>query len=157
MIKIETYFFINNEFIPMNRFKGQFDDIDYIEGAIELTINNKKIISLKSWDYVDQLWAYFINGIEEIQNMRNFFTYFPDQPVVLSFTLEDNDFVKIGTDYDGEIYLSVPKKEFISTVCSEAEHFFKHMSNIVPQHKNFWNEYLGKIKKIKGHNSTYDC
>jgi len=81
MVEIDTYFRINNEFVLIEEFSNQFSDIDYIEGAIILKINSVTILSLETWDYIDQLWAYIINGLETIMLKENYFTYFPDQAI----------------------------------------------------------------------------
>src|SRR5687767_8190020 len=60
-------------------------DPDYIEGAVELTIDGTTIIGTAEWDYVDQLWAYLADMLHELTTGDAASTYFPDQPIRLTF------------------------------------------------------------------------
>lgn len=66
MFEIKSFFKKNNDFIPAAEFKDVISDPDYIEGAIEISQWNKKILTIENWDYVDQLWCYFVEGIEKV-------------------------------------------------------------------------------------------
>jgi hypothetical protein len=44
-------------------FMGPIPDLDYIEGAIELSVYGVVIIDRSMWDYVDQLWSYIAESI----------------------------------------------------------------------------------------------
>ncbi len=149
MIEIKTLFRIKNDFVPIEEFSGSFNDIDYIEGAISLSINNVTILSLNTWDYVDQLWAYIINGLEDIILGKNYFTYLPDQPIGLSFEIVGNNMVKVSVDYKGCGTAVISKNIFISNMCKNGRIFFNKMLDIVPKYKDSWVKYLNKIEKIE--------
>ena len=57
----------------------------YIEGAIHLRINDIDILDQSMWDLVDQLWCYIADMIDGLEKTGYAQTYFPDQPIVLSF------------------------------------------------------------------------
>ncbi|WP_157738863.1 hypothetical protein [Labrenzia sp. VG12] len=83
----------------MAEFNGPLDDPHYIDGAISLIIDGVELLGTELWDLVDQLWCYIANGLVEAAGGRTFSTYFPDQPLQISFTpLGDN--VKIIIDCD---------------------------------------------------------
>jgi hypothetical protein len=149
MIDMSTYFRIKNDFVSLEKYSGSFKDIDYIEGAIVLSVNNVSILSLETWDYVDQMWGYVVNGLECIISGQNYFTYFPDQPIGLSFEILKNDMIKVGVDYKGGAYSVISKNEFVTSVCSKAREFFQKMLELVPVYKKSWINYLDKIKKIE--------
>ena len=149
MIEIKTYFRVNNDFIPLEKYFGSFNDIDYIEGAIILSINSILILSLETWDYVDQMWGYLINGLEGIMSGQDYFTYFPDQPIGLSFKLVGDSMVKVRIDYEGGKTSVIPKNAFVSALCADGYEFFQKMIELVPAHKGTWLNYLDKIEVIK--------
>ena len=149
MVEIDTYFRINNEFVLIEEFSNQFSDIDYIEGAIILKINSVTILSLETWDYIDQLWAYIINGLETIMLKENYFTYFPDQAIGFSLETKGKDLVKVSIDYDNGRSAVISKNDFILCICEEGRKFFNKMLNLVPSYKSSWVEYIDKINKIE--------
>jgi hypothetical protein len=149
MIEISTYFRVSDNFIAMENYTGSFNDIDYIEGAIILSVNNVLVSSLETWDYVDQLWGYIINGLDEIASGQNFFTYFPDQPIGLAFEIVGKEMIKVSTDYDGGKTSVISKNIFISVLSTKGREFFKKMLVLVPSHKDTWIHYLEKIEKIE--------
>jgi hypothetical protein len=81
VIEIQSLLTVGDELVAFGDFAGPILDEDYIEGAIELTVNRKPILLREQVDYVDQLWAYLITGLEEISEGRDFSTYYPDMPV----------------------------------------------------------------------------
>ena len=68
MITVETYIKHKNHFVKIkpdtdselvtNRF--------YVEGAIVIKYFTQEILGLAQWDYVDQLWSYFIDALDEM-------------------------------------------------------------------------------------------
>lgn len=84
-ISLKTYIKNNNEFVEFSHYTEAFKDSFYIEGAIELTINGVVIFDKEMWDYIDQLWSYIADGIICIQDNQPFETYFPGQPIKVSY------------------------------------------------------------------------
>ncbi|MFD2698983.1 hypothetical protein ACFSVM_00745 [Paenibacillus shunpengii] len=58
-------------------------DFKYLNGAITLKYFQESLLDVTLWDLVDQLWAYILNVIENLMNLGEGETYFPDQPVKL--------------------------------------------------------------------------
>lgn len=63
MINIDTFIKFNDDFINIFDFKEKIRNNDYIEGVIELTINDKSLIDKSMYDYIDELWSYLSEGL----------------------------------------------------------------------------------------------
>ena len=111
MISVKTYLKINNEFIEFHEYNGGLSNINYIEGALELSINGVVLIDKTMWDYIDQLWAYIVNGVENILNDEPFETYFPDQPIKLK-VIPSNENIIFSVECDTEKKVFVNRKYF---------------------------------------------
>src|SRR5882762_6519438 len=81
MIAIRSFLKVENALVPVEEFVGPILDDNYIEGAIELSIGHKTILTREMVDYVDQLWAYLIRGLGEVVAGREFSTFYPDMPL----------------------------------------------------------------------------
>jgi len=86
-VECRSYLLIDNEFVPIETVKSRPHDIQYIEGAIELSVNGVRMIDRSVCDLVDQLWAYIVNGLDNLSQGRAHHCHFPDQPLQLSFEL----------------------------------------------------------------------
>jgi hypothetical protein len=85
MIEITSYFRnLSGEFVPIDEASEPPPDPRHIEGALELTIDGVPVIDKSLWDYIDILWAYISNMVEEYTTRGEASTYFPDQPIQLS-------------------------------------------------------------------------
>ncbi|MEJ7596461.1 MAG: hypothetical protein WKG01_01020 [Kofleriaceae bacterium] len=117
MLSIASYLKQGDELVPIAQFHGPIDDEDYIEGAIELTIDYKPLLTTAQVDYVDQLWAYLITGMaEEVAQGKPFSTLFPDCPIEVALRPElERQQIVVGVDLKqkrGPITASVPLAEF---------------------------------------------
>ncbi|OTA16233.1 hypothetical protein Xvie_02003 [Xenorhabdus vietnamensis] len=84
-ININSYIKIGDEFIDIFQYEGGIDDIDYIDGALELTINGESLIDKSMWDNIDSLWNYFSHGLLSVYENKEFKCHFPDQPIEVKF------------------------------------------------------------------------
>lgn len=126
MILVKTYIKSKSGFVEFNHYKEEFEDLDYIEGAIELTINGVVLLNKDMWDYIDQLWSYIADGIICIQSNKSFETYFPDQPIKVSFT-PIKESVSVSVTCDSENKVKVDKREFIHEMSKHAIVFFDYL------------------------------
>ncbi|MDK4256429.1 hypothetical protein V7728_11830 [Bacillus sp. JHAA] len=61
---------VDDYFVPLNNtgelknMKSQLDP-NYLSGAIILKYGEQELLDVTMWDLIDQLWAYFLNLIEE--------------------------------------------------------------------------------------------
>lgn len=151
MIDIKSYIKQDEKFIPINEFNDKLDDDFYIYGAIDLNIKGVELINLDMYDLVDQLWAYIINGILELENGKiEFKTNFPDQPLPMSFILNKNSNIItiITKPYDKNIEAKVDYREFVKTICVSAKEFFDKLSKIEINKEVMSKDYLNKIEKL---------
>lgn len=121
MINISTYLKIKDSFINIEDFYGKIDDEFYIDGSIELSINNVELIDKSMWDYIDQLWCYFIDGLNSLSKNEKFKTNFPDQPIEVTFEIiKNNTLITVGdkkTFVDKDFFIismAVHAKKFLS-------------------------------------------
>jgi hypothetical protein len=128
MIEICTYLTDGDMLYPIEIFKGNIDDPDYIEGAIELSVNNQAVLTIEMYDYVDQLWEYIVKGIISLQKNEYFSTYFPDQPIELIFK-PDKERVAITVKHQSVVSCLIDKSEFINAMLCEAKKFFEFIAS----------------------------
>lgn len=147
-MQIDTFFRTNSDFIPISKFTQLVPDEDYIEGAIEITIRGKKVLSRKHWDYVDQLWSYFLEGIEAINDGRSFSTSLPDQPVEVSFDLHNTQQVQVRVRDDEVVMMPVDRKLFLSTMVQACTEFFLHLPKAAPGLADLSKQSLKRIAEI---------
>lgn len=77
---IDDYFVPLSDIEGLKNIKSQLDSY-YLSGAIILKYGEQDLLDVTMWDLVDQLWAYFLNLIEEVIETGESETYFPDQPL----------------------------------------------------------------------------
>lgn len=151
MFSVRSFLKENDQFIPVIDFTGAIEDPDYIEGAIEIQLNEKFLLDCSSWDYIDQLWAYFVDGLVEVANGKEFLTYFPDQPIEVLFQpTQNHKQVNIRVKMKSEITLdgSVQYSEFMEVMTIAAETFFQQMAEIVPSLQDFYKSVNQKLSLI---------
>jgi hypothetical protein len=159
MIEISTYLKHGEEFIPVEKFAGPLPDEDYIEGAIELSINGRSLLTREDWDCVDQLWAYLVDGLASIQIGKPFKTYFPDQPIEVSFTPEvRSERVKVQVTINkNRVDASAGLSVFIMEMAREARRFFERMQGIAskPMYAQLLVE-LARLEKVQSLRTAND-
>lgn len=133
MLEVRSFLKKKDDFIPVSDFIGTIPDPDYIEGAIEISYQGKKLLNpLEHWDYVDQLWAYFVNGLVEVSQGREFKTYLPDQPVEIVFKPDPSrQQVTIEVEGGASGRASVEYEEFMRVMLKESKAFFHRMTEIL--------------------------
>ncbi|AYY80459.1 MULTISPECIES: hypothetical protein [Proteus] len=126
MLQVSTYLKIKDNFININEYNGLLKDSFYIEGAIELSIYNTKVIDIGMWDYVDQLWSYLIEGLVKINENKEFKANFPDQPIEIKFQpINDNVLITITANEPQKAFIK--KELFIKTMALHAQDFFNKL------------------------------
>ena len=155
MLKVESFLKIENDFISILEFNKTLPDDFYIEGAIEIVKGNKKILSVKDWDYIDQLWGYFLDGIEYTIKGLDFKTRLPDQPTAISFIYKSNlNKVIITVDRRKSQSICVDYDEFLIVFIEEGTKFFKKMNSLLPSEYNYELNKLSSLKELYQKNKT---
>lgn len=124
-------------------------DLNYLEGAIYLKYQDKTILDFKLWDYVDQLWAYVINLVEEFILNGNSQTLFPDQPTKIKFENISDEYMTMIVENDRIHIWNLPKKEFLNTLLNESELFFTNITESLNVPESHYTFELSKIEELK--------
>ncbi|MFE2228283.1 hypothetical protein [Streptomyces kronopolitis] len=133
MVEIETYLKVaNGGFVKVVTCRTPPPDLDYIEGAIRLSVDGLEIIGTEEWDYIDQPWCHIAEMVTKMQSSGYAETYFPDQPIKLSFRSTGSRVlvtVKSGEKFKTANASSV---DFLAAVKAAGVIFFKKMSELAP-------------------------
>ncbi|HEX4069319.1 MAG TPA: hypothetical protein VHX42_04430 [Candidatus Babeliales bacterium] len=121
-------------------------DLYYIYGVLHLTYNEQVIIPFTYYDLIDQLWAYFLNMIEEFLQKNFSEMYFPDQPLPMSMNNISNDYILFSINF---IQWKLPKYEFFNALLTGAKDFFEKMILLIEEEKEYSIYELNKIKKLE--------
>jgi len=144
---IQTYFRIDNVFVPIEEFSGTLSDKDYIEGAIVCSINERELFQLKHYDLIDQLWAYVVEGLKKLLEGKEYDVYFPDQPLRLRFAVISPRCVEVSI---GDESTRVDYDAFRSTLKHGALAFFAKMHELCPEASGTWELYQREAEMIPG-------
>lgn len=147
MIEVLSYLKVNNDFINVFDFAGCVKDDDYIEGAISLCVNYVELINIEMWDYIDQLWAYILDGLESIRKNIDFECSFPDQPISVSF-VSNKENVLVSIKGANEKKVSIDKKELINFLALHIEQFFIRLGEISGIEKGKYNYEIEKARSL---------
>lgn len=147
MIVAKTYLKTGGNFEEFYSSSRKIKNREYIEGAIELTINDVSIIDKSMWDLVDQLWAYLTEGIECAAKGENFKTYFPDQSIEIDIQTK-RDKVIIAVTCHTTVKVVVDKFEFVSSIKRLAIEFFEHLKSKGDKFETNADFYLNRLQAI---------
>ncbi len=145
MTTVQTYFRINEDFIPIEKFSGQLPNKDYIEGAIVCNVSERELFQLKHYDLIDQLWAYILEGLSKLKDSKEYDAFFPDQPLRLGFRLVSERCVEVSI---GDKITNVDYDSFRSTMKMGALAFFERMSEVCPEATETWQRYKTEAEMI---------
>lgn len=146
MITVNTYIKTKCGFFEIHDFTEDIEDYNYIEGALELTINGINLLDKSMWDYIDQLWSYIADGVICISNDEAFEIYYPDQPIKISF-IPEKGYVFVSVVCHSEKSIRVDKKEFICVMSKSAIDFFDYLSKKNEVFNFRYNELISKLDK----------
>lgn len=142
---------IDDYFIPLSNIEGlknikpQLDSY-YLSGAIILKYGEQDLLDVTMWDLVDQLWAYFLNLIEEAIETGKSETYFPDQPLLLKMKSISNDMLLFEISQQQKVLL--PKLDFFEALLKNAKSFFETMNFVLEETCDYEYE-LNKIDELQ--------
>lgn len=133
MVEVETFLKgPDGEFVPLGTCHTPPNDLDYIEGAVRVSIDGLPIIGLEEWDYVDQLWCYVADMVTQLSTTGYAETYFPDQSIKLSFQSAGTR-VSVTAEIGQEVRrTSASSAAFLEAVKTAGTRFFEKMSELAP-------------------------
>ncbi|MGP4052498.1 hypothetical protein [Streptomyces sp. 2A115] len=133
MLEIETFLKgADGGFVQVEACRTPPPDLDYIEGAIRLSVDGLEIIGTEEWDYVDQLWCYIAEMVTKVQSSGYAETYFPDQPIKLSLRVTGIRVLVSADVGEGVRRVNASSADFLAAVKSAGLSFFEKMSELAP-------------------------
>ncbi|AXW98434.2 hypothetical protein [Cronobacter sakazakii] len=130
-ISIKSYVKCGEDYIDFFDFTGPVKDPDYIDGALELSVNGVNLIDKSMYDYIDDLWSYLAEGLSIVSKGQTFKTYFPDQPIEVNLVPVKN-IILVSVNCHSEVKVSVNKDDFLIAMAEHAKKFFEHLKLILP-------------------------
>ncbi|EMA3642296.1 hypothetical protein [Providencia stuartii] len=144
MIEISTFLKVGNDFLNIYDFEGELDDDFYVEGALELSINNITLIDKSMWDCIDQLWCYFVEGLMLISKNEEFRTNFPDQPIEVTFTpVKKHVLISVKANVQKKVFIE--RDIFIAYMASHAKKFLSKLITIGNANVNAYMPYIHDV------------
>ena len=150
MLTIKSLIKIDDKLVPIDEFEGPVVDPDYIEGAIDLTIDHKPILRRELVDYVDQLWAYLVDGLGEVVAGREFSTGYPDMPIDIVLSPRGSN-VSISVrskshKWDADACTAVA--ELVDALVPAGTLFFERMCRLVPSHRVAYEQCIADLARL---------
>ncbi|MBU9977827.1 hypothetical protein KTP48_03595 [Proteus mirabilis] len=130
MISIKTFIKLNDEFIDIFNLNEKIKNNDYIDGAIELTINGKVLMDKSMYDYIDDFWSYLSEGLYIVSQEKEFKCFFPDQPIEVNFIPQKENRILVSVNCHEEIKTFVDKSEFLHVMTEHAKKFFEKLEDL---------------------------
>ncbi|GAB2545935.1 hypothetical protein [Nocardia heshunensis] len=137
-------------FVPVEEADFKPPNPRHVEGAIELEINGVAILDKTLWDDVDQLWAYIVNAICELQVKGAATTSFPDQPIELSFRRTGGDHVLVTLESRAipRRTAAADESELIAAIRHAAHGFFSRLGKLLPENRPAYEATLNAMSGI---------
>ncbi|GAB3550006.1 hypothetical protein GCM10027444_18530 [Actinopolyspora lacussalsi] len=106
---------------------------EYVEGAIVLTVWGVEVLDTTLWDDVDYLWRYLADMVEDLVDGKDCGTYFPDQPVELSFRNIPREHVVVSVRAGEEKRTAAaPKDALLDALRTAGNEFFDWLDHVAP-------------------------
>ncbi|MEU5880341.1 hypothetical protein [Spirillospora sp. NPDC047279] len=135
MIEIRTYLETSDErLVEIGSATEAPPDENYVEGALELTVNGVRIIDVAMGDYIDQLWSYISDMVSDLLATGSADTRFPETPTTLSFQRQGHNRVLVTLEKRGERRVaSAAEDELVDALRTHGAEFFAVMTRLLPQ------------------------
>jgi hypothetical protein len=113
------------DFVPIERVEGRVK-WSSVNGAIELSIDGKPIITTKEWDDVRDLWLYIVGIVELLYSgAKEARIYFPDQPISFVLSRKGHGQIEVLCDTGRERRSAVTaENDILSALCAGGISFF---------------------------------
>jgi hypothetical protein len=145
MVTIQSLLKVADDLVPVEEFAGPIVDKDYIEGAIVLSVGHTPILTRDMVDYVDQLWAYLIRGLEEVVAGREFSTFYPDMPLEIVLRPQGDRVVIMVDPREGGAEASVAIDELCTAMASAGTLFFERLRPFLPSDQALCDQYIARL------------
>jgi len=140
---------VGDDLVSIDEFTGPIEDENYIEGTVELLVGHKPILSREQVDLVDQLWAYLVDGLEEIISGREFSTCYPDMPVEIVLRPKGNQvLMKVDNKSTvSEAWVNVD--DLRRAIVDAAALFFERLRPFVLRRQTMCEQYLARLAALR--------
>lgn len=157
MVTVNSFLKAGDDLVPIEEFVGPIPDDDYIEGAIELFVDAKPILTREMVDYVDQLWAYLVRGLGEVAAGREFLVYYPDMPVRIIFRPQERDVTVIVDPEQLNRMASVPVDALIGAMTSAGMTFFDRLRQYAPNNRVRYDRNISHLATLAASMGRFDA
>ncbi len=148
MLIIETYLKTPDGGVRIEDYTGTVPDPMYVEGWLNLGTARKELMGERMWDLVDQLWSYFADGVEEILAGRDWQTFFPDQPVKVTFTNNRDKSVTLTVDGSQLRSATVRRADFLYAIGSAGADAMMRFAEINPRHADSYLAVSERFERV---------
>lgn len=148
MITIRSLLKVDDALVPVDEFVGPLPDDNYIEGAIELSVGYKPILTREMVDYVDQLWAYLTRGLGEVVAGREFSTFYPDMPLEVVLRPQGDRVTIMVDPSQGGAEASVALDELCRAMATAGTLFFERLRPFVPGNQVMYDRYVSDLAAL---------
>jgi len=148
MVTIRSLLKVEDALVPVEEFIGPIVDDNYIEGAIELSVGYKPILTREMVDYVDQLWAYLIRGLGEVVGGREFSTFYPDMPLEVVLRPRGGRVTILVDPSRGGAEASVTLGELCKAMATAGILFFERLRSFVPGNQAMYDQYITDLAAL---------
>jgi len=148
MLTIQSLLKVAEELVPVEEFVGPIVDENYIEGAIVLSVGAKPILTRDMVDYVDQLWAYLIQGFGEVVAGREFSTFYPDMPLEVVLRPQGDRVTILVDPREGGAEASVAIDELCTAMALAGTLFFERLRPFVPGDQALYDQYIARLAAL---------
>ena len=76
-ICVQSWILTDGHLVPAREFRGPLPDELYVQGAVELMVDETTVLSRAKVDLVDQLLWYLVEGVQQVMDGRSFSVGFP--------------------------------------------------------------------------------
>jgi len=126
----------------------QFDEA-YLEGALIIKYNERTILDFTYYDLIDDLLAYFLNMLDELQTKDVSHCSFPDMPTEIKIKRINKNMFNISFEGGEKVAFKVPEYEFVRALLDEAHHFFTVAQPVLHFPKSHYLYQLNQIKNLR--------
>lgn len=117
-------------------------DREGLDGAVYMMCDGIELIGEHEHDFVDQLLAYIVDGLDDIVQGKPFVTGFPDQPLQLGIRTT-REVITVTVDHKKAV---APRREFLRELYGLCRRFFDLMLVLYP---SGWDEpYVKKLQEL---------
>lgn len=125
--------------VPIEDWSSSLRGRHFIEGAVELTIGGKPVVTQEMWDDIDFLWPMIIKGLEELATRGSASVWFPDQPLELALKRVRRETLSVAVERPvrrtgrrsaRRTAAGVEEQNFYAHMIDAGEHFFRRLEEL---------------------------